>query len=113
MRDSSRLPAVRFSVVLYLVLTSCVLPAAAQLYTRSITGAATDTSGVVVPGAHVVATDLDKGFAFLGITDSAVSFLLRSSGPVTINGPLEIAVGAKGLLLRTEVVRAGSKGQPE
>ena len=113
MRDSSRLPAVRFYVVLFLVLPSCVLPAAAQLYTRSITGAATDTSGAVVPGAHVVATDVDKGFAFPCITDGAGPFLLRSSGLVTINGPREIAVGAKGLPLRKGAFRARPMGQPE
>ena len=113
MPDSSRLLAVRFSVVLCLVLAPCVLPAAAQLNTGSMGGAVTDASGAVVPGAHVVATDVDKGFAVPCITDGAGPFLLRSSGLVTINGPREIAVGVKGLLLRTEVFRASLTGQPE
>jgi hypothetical protein len=97
MRDSSRLLAVRFSVVLCLVLASCVLAAAAQLYTGSITGAATDTSGAVVPGAHVVATDVGEKFAFPGITDGVgCPFLLRSSGPVATNGPRELRLRLKG-----------------
>jgi hypothetical protein len=91
MPDSSRLLAVRFSVVLGLVLASCVLPAAAQLYTGSIAGVVTDSSGAVVPGAHVVATDVDKGFAFPGITDSVGRYLLRSIPPATYNVSVEAA----------------------
>jgi hypothetical protein len=72
-----------------------VLPAAAQLYTGSIGGAVTDPSGAVVPGAHVVATDVEKGFAFPGITDGAGRDLLRSSGLVTINGPRDLQLGLK------------------
>ncbi|MGA7930603.1 MAG: hypothetical protein WCA20_31975 [Candidatus Sulfotelmatobacter sp.] len=49
----------------------------------------------VVPGAHVVATDVDKGFAFPGIPDGAGRYLLRSSGLVTINGPRELQLGLK------------------
>ncbi|MGD1025625.1 MAG: carboxypeptidase regulatory-like domain-containing protein [Candidatus Sulfotelmatobacter sp.] len=91
MRRSSRLLAVRSSVVHCLVLASCVLPAAAQLYTGSIAGAVTDPSGAVVPGAHVVATDVDKGFAFPGITDGAGRYLLRSIPPATYNVSVEAA----------------------
>jgi hypothetical protein len=100
-------------VALCVVLASCVLPAAAQLNTGSMGGAVNAPSGTVVPGAHVVATDVDKGFAFPGITDGAGPFLLRSSGLVTINGPREIAVGAKGLPLRKGAFRARPMGQPE
>ena len=81
MRDSSRLLAVRFSVVLCLVRASCVLPAAAQLYTGSIGGAVTDPSGAVVP--------------IPGITHGAGRYLLGSPGLVTINGPRELQLGLK------------------
>jgi hypothetical protein len=91
MRDSSRLLAVRFSVVLCLVLASCVLPVSAQLYTGSIGGAVTDPSGAVVPRARVVATDVDKGFAFPGTTDSAGRYLLRNIPPATYNVSVEAA----------------------
>ena len=100
-------------VALCVVLASCVLPAAAQLNTGSMGGAVNAPSGTVVPGAHVVATDVDKGFAFPGITDRAGRYLLRSSGLVTINGPREMAVGAKGLLLRAGAFRVSPTGQPE
>jgi hypothetical protein len=91
MRDSSRLLAGRFSVVLCLVLASCVLPVSAQLYTGSIGGTVTDPSGAVVPGAHVTATDVDKGFAFTGTTDGAGRYLLRSIPPATYNVSVEAA----------------------
>jgi Carboxypeptidase regulatory-like domain len=91
MPDSSGLLAVRFSVVLCLVLASCVLPAASQLYTGSIAGAVTDPSGAVVPGAHVVATDVDKGFKFTGTTDGAGHYLLRGIPPATYNVSVQAA----------------------
>src|SRR5580704_16973563 len=83
MRRSSRSLAVRSSFILWLVLASCALPASAQLYAGSIGGAVTDPSGAVVPGAHVVATDVDKGFAFRGTTDGTGRYLLRSIPPAT------------------------------
>ena len=48
-----------------------------------------------------------------GITDGAGRYLVGSSGLVTINGPREIAVGAKGLPLRKGAFRARPMGQPE
>src|SRR5271169_811746 len=95
MRRSSRLLAVRSSAVLCLVLAFCVLPANAQLYTGSISGAVTDPSGAVVPGAHVVATDVDKGFAFPGTTDGTGRYLLRSIPPATYNVSVAAAGFAK------------------
>jgi hypothetical protein len=83
MRRSSRSLAVRSSFILWLVLASCALPASAQLYAGSIGGAVTDPSGAVVPGAHVVATDVDKGFAFRGTTDGTGRYLLRNIPPAT------------------------------
>ena len=81
MRRSSRLVAVRFSIVLCLLLVSCVPPASAQLYTGSIAGTVTDPSGAVVVSAHVTATDMDKGFKFPGTTDHAGRYLLRNIPP--------------------------------
>ena len=91
MRWGSRLLPVRSSVVLCFVLASCVLPARAQLYTGSIAGTVTDSSGAVVPGAHVVATDVDKGFAFPGTTDGAGRYLLPGIPPATYNASVEAA----------------------
>ncbi|HSY91973.1 MAG TPA: carboxypeptidase regulatory-like domain-containing protein [Candidatus Binatus sp.] len=102
MRDSSSLQAVRFSVFLCLVLASCVLPASAQLYTGSISGIVTDSSGAVVPGVHVAATDLDKGFAFPGTTDGSGHYSLRNIPP----GTYKVSAEAGGFQseLRTGVV---------
>jgi hypothetical protein len=68
-----------------------VLPAGAQLYTGSISGTVTDSTGAVVRGAHVVATDVDKGFAFPGNTDSAGHYLLRNIPPATYYVTVEAA----------------------
>src|SRR6202041_814948 len=80
---SSRSLAIRSFFVLYLALASFVLPVSAQLYAGSIAGTVTDPSGAVVPGAHVIATDVDKGFAFSGTADGAGRYLLRSIPPAT------------------------------
>ena len=74
-----------------LVLAFLALPAYCQLYDGSIAGTVTDPSGAVVPGAKVVATDVDKGFAFPGTTDGAGHYLLRSIPPATYNVSVEAA----------------------
>ena len=53
----------------------------AQLYTGSIAGTVTDSSSAVVANAKVVATDVDKGFAFSGTTDGAGRYLIRNVPP--------------------------------
>lgn len=74
------------AVALSLVL---LLPASAQLYTGSIAGTVSDASGAVIPGAHVVATDVNKGFTFPGTTDGSGHYLLRSIPPSTYNVSVE------------------------
>jgi hypothetical protein len=81
MRKSLQSLPVPSSIVLCLVLTAWVLPASAQLYAGSIAGTVTDPSGAVVVAAHVTATDVDKGFKFLGTTDGAGRYLLRNIPP--------------------------------
>jgi hypothetical protein len=83
MSRSEGLLAVRSSLVICLVLAFCLPPASAQLYTGSIAGTVTDPSGAVVPGAHIIATDVDKGFKFPGTTDGAGRYLLRNIPPAT------------------------------
>jgi len=91
MRRSSRSAAIRSCFVLWLVAASLSFPASAQLYTGSISGAVTDSSGAVLPGAHVVAADVDKGFKFPGTTDGAGHYLLRNIPPATYNVSVEAA----------------------
>lgn len=70
----------------------CVtLPVSAQLYTGSIAGTVTDSSGALVPNAKVVATDVDKGFAFSGTTDKSGHYLLRNIPPATYYVMVEAA----------------------
>src|SRR5947209_2513986 len=57
------------------------LAAYGQLYTGSISGTITDPSGAVVPGAEVLAADVDKGFTYKGTTDDAGHYVLRSIPP--------------------------------
>jgi hypothetical protein len=72
------------------VLVFLTLPAVAQLYTGSIAGTVTDPSGAVVAGAHVTATDMDKGFAFPGTTDNAGRYLLRNIPPGRYSVAVEV-----------------------
>ena len=66
--------------------------AGAQLYTGSVTGVITDSSGAVVPGAHVVLTDADKGYEFKATSDGTGRYLFRSIPPSTYR----LAVEASG-----------------
>jgi hypothetical protein len=91
MRRSLWSAARRSSFVVCLVVGSLTPFANAQLYTGSIAGTVTDASGAVVPGAHVVATDVDKGFKFQGTTDGAGRYLLRNIPPATYNVSAEAA----------------------
>jgi hypothetical protein len=78
-RVLSRLP------LFYMMFLLISLPLYGQLYTGSISGSVADPSGAVVRGAHVVAKDVEKGFAFAGTTDSAGHYVLRNVPPATYN----------------------------
>jgi len=64
-----------------LVTVLFVTRAQAQLYAGSISGTVTDSSGAVIPGVRIAATDVNKGFAFPGTTDGAGHYLLRNIPP--------------------------------
>src|SRR5215471_17553981 len=53
----------------------------AQLYTGSIAGTVTDSSGAVIPNVQVKATDEAKGIVFSGTTDSAGRYVIRQLPP--------------------------------
>ena len=57
-------------ILLGCALALCASLAAAQTVTGTITGQVTDPSGAVVPGAKVVATDLDTGVASTVMTNA-------------------------------------------
>jgi len=57
--------------------------ALAQLYAGSISGLVTDSSGAVIPGAHLTLTDRERGFTFAATTDTAGRYLFRDLAPST------------------------------
>lgn len=81
----------RWLAVLAAALFSC-MPAWAQLYTGTVTGAVTDPSGAVIPNAHVHLVDEQKGYSFDTNTDSNGRYLFRSLQP----GVYKISVEAQG-----------------
>jgi hypothetical protein len=65
-----------------LLLLLCMpFPANAQLYTGSIAGTVTDSSGAVISGVQVKATDESKGFVFTATTDTAGRYVIRELAP--------------------------------
>jgi len=58
-------------------------PAWAQLFTGSITGVVTDPTGAVVPGAKVLLTDVNKGYAYTATSDAVGRYVLTSLPPST------------------------------
>src|SRR5256885_1081410 len=53
----------------------------AQLYTGSVSGTVTDSSGGVLPSAKITLIDEEKGFSFNAVSDSTGRYLLRSIPP--------------------------------
>jgi hypothetical protein len=67
------------------------LPALAQLYTGSVTGVVTDSSGATIPAVKITLVDQGKGFSFTAITDNTGRYLLRSIPPGTYTITAEAA----------------------
>jgi hypothetical protein len=72
--------------------------ASAQLYSGSLTGAVTDASGAVVPGADVTLTDTQKGFDYKATTNATGNYLLRPLPPSTYR----LTVDVKGFKTYTQ-----------
>src|SRR5579871_3598657 len=58
-------------------------PVAAQAYFGTVSGALTDATGALVPGATVILTDQQKGFTFETTSDANGRYLFRSVPPGT------------------------------
>jgi hypothetical protein len=69
----------------------------AQLYTGTVTGVVTDSSGAVVLGAQVQLMDEEKGFIFKATSDASGSYLFRSVPP----GSYKLSVVAPGFKSET------------
>lgn len=74
-------------LLLLVALFFAPLPAPAQLYTGSVTGVVTDSSGATIPAVKITLVDQGKGYSFTATTDNTGRYLLRSSGGPTISAP--------------------------
>src|SRR6202162_1790577 len=63
----------------------------AQLYTGSVTGVVTDSSGATIPDVKITLVDQGKGFSFTATTDNTGRYLLRSISPGTYSITAEAA----------------------
>jgi outer membrane receptor protein involved in Fe transport len=79
---------------------AAVSPASAQVITAEISGAVTDDSGAVLPGATVTAKNIATGFERVAVTDANGHYTLLSLPP----GPYSTTVVLAGF---TTVVREG------
>lgn len=71
-----------FNLALFvLFLAGCCRLAEAQVYSGSLTLVVTDPSGAVVPAAHAVLTDEEKGYTFASITDNEGRCIFRNLRP--------------------------------
>jgi hypothetical protein len=81
---SNGIPRPTFGCRLLLFLTALLLLAnlaGAQLYTGSVAGVVTDSSGAMLPGAHLTLLDEAKGYTFTGTSDSGGHYLFRQVPP--------------------------------
>jgi len=78
-------------LVLVSLWASVSFTAWAQVIVGSITGVVSDPTGAVVPGAKVVLTDTNKGYAYGAVTDSlgryVISDLPASTYSITVSNP--------------------------
>jgi Carboxypeptidase regulatory-like domain len=98
------------SLLLFLALAPQV--SHAQVYGGSLTGVATDPSDAVIPGAHVVLTDDDKGFKYTAMTDSEGRYILRNLPP----GKYSLTVTAAGMRPHTQsgiILAVGQNAQAD
>jgi len=58
-------------------------PGWAQVTSGSLTGVVTDPTGAVVPGAKVLLTDVNKGYAYTATSDAVGHYVLTSLPPST------------------------------
>lgn len=67
----------------------CSSSALAQVTSGSLTGIVTDPSGAVIPGAKVVLTDSDKGYAYTAATDAVGRYVVTNLPPSTYSLSVE------------------------
>ena len=84
---ASRISTLHRSCWLFLPLLAALFvgpfPALSQLYTGSVTGVVTDSSGATIPAVKITLVDQAKGYSFTATTDNTGRYLLRSIPPGT------------------------------
>ncbi len=75
--------AISANFVIGLAAVLCFLAASAkgQLYTGSIAGTVTDSSGALIAGVQIKATDAEKGFSYTATSDSGGRYVIRQLPP--------------------------------
>lgn len=84
----------------------------AQTYGGSLTGVATDPTDAVVPSAHVVLTDDEKGFKYTATTNAEGRYILRNLPP----GKYSLSVTAQGMRAHTQtgiILTTGQNAQAD
>ena len=79
------------SLLLLAALFLAPFSAVAQLYTGSVTGVVTDSSGATIPAVKITLVDQGKGYSFTATTDNTGRYLLRSIPPGTYTITAEAA----------------------
>ena len=92
---TSRISTLHRSCWLFLPLLAALFvgpcPALSQLYTGSVTGVVTDSSGATIPAVKITLVDQAKGYSFTATTDNTGRYLLRSIPPGTYTITAEVA----------------------
>ena len=71
----------------FLLSVAMVLPLAhGQATTGSITGQVEDATGAIIPNAQITATEVNKGTAFHGRSNSAGSYVVLNADPRRLRG---------------------------
>lgn len=84
----------RFLLPTFLLIIALFVPSRvrAQAYFGTVSGALTDASGALLPGASVMLSDEEKGFNFVTTSDPNGRYLFRSVAP----GLYSVSAEAKG-----------------
>jgi Carboxypeptidase regulatory-like domain/TonB dependent receptor len=94
-QDKSRISPWHRSCWPFLLLVATLLLAPfstfGQLYTGSVTGLVTDSSGATIPDVKITLVDQGKGYSFTATTDNTGRYLLRSIPPGTYTVTAETA----------------------
>lgn len=75
---------------LLLAAVACAAPASAQTVTGSLVGSVTDRSGAVIPGAAVLASDVERGTTRTTVTNAEGQYTIASLSPGTYRVTIEL-----------------------